>query len=185
MKSEIRLLGIDDAPFSFGDKTVLVIGTFFRGGDSMDGVLSTEVEIDGEDATLKLIEMINNSKFKPQIQAILLDGIAVGGFNVINIHSLSKHANIPVIVVVRHMPDFEKLEKTLKKLRMEKKYQLMIKAGKPIKIGEIYIQFSGCSLAEAKEIIKISSTRSFIPEPIRAAHLIGAGIIKGESKGRV
>lgn len=185
MKKEIRILGIDDAPFQFGDKTVLVIGTFFRGGDSMDGVLSTEVEVDGDDATLKLIEMINNSKFKPQIQAILLDGIAVGGFNVINIHSLHKFTKIPVIVVVRQMPDFEKLEKTLKRLGMEKKYQLMEKAGKPIKVGEIYIQFAGCTLSEAKEIIIISSTRSFIPEPIRAAHLIGAGIVKGESKGRV
>ena len=151
----------------------------------MDGVVSTEVEVDGEDATLKLIEMINKSKFKTQIQAILLDGIAVGGFNVINIHGLSKHINIPVIVVVRHMPDFEKLEKTLKKLGMEKKYQLMEKAGKPVKIGEIYIQLVGCSRKDAKEIITISTTRSNIPEPIRAAHLIGAGIVKGESKGRV
>lgn len=184
MKSEIRLLGIDDAPFNFGDKTVLVIGTFFRGGNSMDGVISMEVEVDGEDATLKLTEMINESKFAPQIQAILLDGIAVGGFNVINIHGLHKLTEIPVIVVVRHMPDFKKLEKTLKKLGMGKKYQLMEKAGKPVKIGEIYIQFAGCTLQEAKEIIRISTTRSNIPEPIRAAHLIGAGIVKGESKGK-
>lgn len=188
MKPQIRLLGIDDAPFNLGDKTVPVIATFFRGGEWMDGVLSTEVEVDGEDATIKLIEMINRSKFKLQLQAILLDGIAVGGFNVINIHSLNRHTGIPVIVVVRRMPDFEKLEKTLKKLGMEKKYMLMEKAGKPqevkVKGGTIFIQGAGISIEEAKKIMGICCTRSYLPEPIRAAHLIGAGMVKGESKGR-
>lgn len=188
LKKQLRVLGIDDAPFNPGDKTVPVIGTFFRGGEWMDGVLSTSVEVDGEDATYQLIQMIGRSKFKPQLQAILLDGIAVGGFNVINIHSLNKYTGIPVIVVVRKMPDFEKLEKTLKKLGMEKKYQLMEKAGKPgevrIKNGKIYLQAAGISFEEAKNILKICCTRSYLPEPIRAAHLIGAGIVKGESKGR-
>ncbi len=196
MKPQLRVLGIDDAPFNLGDQTVQVIATFFRGGEWMDGVLSTQVEVDGEDATIKLIERINKSKFKPQLQALLLDGIAVGGFNVINIHSLHKHTGIPVIVVVRKMPDFEKLEKTLKKLGMEKKYALMEKAGKPeeVKIrdsskddgkgGSIFIQTAGISIENARKLLKICCTRSYIPEPIRAAHLIGAGIVKGESSGR-
>ena len=46
MKKEIRVLGIDDAPFEFDQKEVLVIGTFFRGGQSLDGVLSTYVQKD-------------------------------------------------------------------------------------------------------------------------------------------
>ena len=154
----------------------------------MDGVLSTYVHVDGEDATYNFIEMINKSKFKSQTQAILLDGIAVGGFNVINIESLWKHTGIPVIVVVRKMPDFEELEKALRKLGMERKYQLMEKAGKPQKVevknGAIFIQTAGITMEEAREILTISCTHSNIPEPIRAAHLIGAGIVKGESKGR-
>lgn len=206
MKPQLRVLGLDDAPFNLDDKEVMVVATFYRGGAWMDGVLSTKVEVDGEDATIKLIEMINKSKFKPQLQALLLDGIAVGGFNVINIHSLNKHTGIPVIVVVRKRPDFEKLEKTLQKLGMEKKYALMERAGKPeeVKIqdkvrkekgrprensnqrekGSIFIQTAGISIENAKKLLKICCTRSYIPEPIRAAHLIGAGIVKGESKGR-
>lgn len=189
MKKEIRVLGLDDAPFEKADKEVLVIGTFFRGGDWMDGVMSTKVEIDGEDATVKLIEMINKSKFKEQLQAILLDGIAFGGFNVVNIESLNKHTKIPVIVAVRKMPDFLKLEKTLKKLGMEKKYSLMEKAGKPkevkLRLGKVFVQFAGIKFSEVQEIMKICCTKSYVPEAIRAAHLIGAGIVKGESKGSV
>lgn len=188
LKKEIRLLGIDDASFEKGDQEVLVIATFFRGGESMDGVLSTSAKVDGDDATYNLIQMINKSRFKSQVHAILLDGIAVGGFNVINIESLWKHTGIPVMVVVRKMPDFEELEKTLKKLGMENRFKLMEKAGKPKKItlpqGAIHIQTAGLTFEEAAQIIKLSCTHSNIPEPIRAAHLIGAGIVKGESKGR-
>ncbi len=188
LKKQLRVLGLDDAPFNFGDREVFVIGTFFRGGDFLDGVLSTHVEVDGEDATVKVIELVNNSKFKSQLRAILIDGIAFGGFNVINIHALAEKTNIPVIVVVRKMPDFKQLEKTLKRLGMERKYQLMEKAGKPkelkIKDGKIYYQAAGISLEKAAEILKICCTHSYLPEPIRVAHLIGAGIVKGESKGR-
>ncbi|MBI2146570.1 DUF99 family protein [Candidatus Woesearchaeota archaeon] len=188
MKKEIRILGIDDAPFSPADEKVLVIGTFFRGGKWMDGVVSTRAMVDGDDATPQIIEMVNKSKFAPQLQAILLDGIAVGGFNVINIESVWKHTGIPTIVIVRRMPDFENLEQTLKKLGMGKKYQLMEQAGKPqevkVKDGKIFIQAAGIKLDEAEKIVKLCCTHSLIPEPIRIAHLIGAGIMKGESSGR-
>ncbi len=199
MKKEIRLLGIDDCPFQPGDKTVKIIGTFFRGGQWLDGVCSTEVEVDGDDATYRVLEMLKRSKFTPQLQAILLDGIAFGGFNVVNIESLAKNSGIPVIAVVRHMPDFGNLERTLKKLGMGKKYKLMEKAGVPREVkvrgdaektgekrpeGSVYIQAAGISFAEAVKIIKLSCTRSYLPEPLRAAHLIAAGVTKGESKGR-
>ena len=44
MKSQIRVIGIDDSPFDKNsNKKVLVVGTIFRGGDFMDGLLSTKV----------------------------------------------------------------------------------------------------------------------------------------------
>lgn len=188
MKTEIRVLGLDDAPFELSDKECLVIGTFFRGGSSMDGVLSTKVSVDGDDATLKVIAAINRSRFKTQLQAIFTDGIAFGGFNVINIDGLHKHTGIPVIVVVRKMPDFKKLEKTLQQLGMEKKYKVMEKAGVPQEVktkrGKIFIQMAGISREKAQSILDICCTRSYIPEALRAAHLIGAGIVKGESRGK-
>lgn len=185
MKKEIRIIGIDDAPFDkFKDKETLIIATIFRGGSCIDGILSTRVKVDGNDSTEKLINMINNCKFKPQLQCIMLDGIAFGGFNVVDIEMLNKKTNIPVMVIIRRMPDIENIKKTLIKINKKEKIKLIDKAGKPVKINNIYVQIKGINLEAAKEILRISCTRSLIPEPIRVAHLIGSGIVNGESKGR-
>lgn len=185
MKREIRIIGIDDAPFDkFKEKEVLIVGAVFRGGDWLDGVLSSKVRVDGSDSTSKLVKMINKCKFRPQLQCVILDGIAFGGFNVINIEELNKKTKLPVIVVIRRMPDFNKIKRTLKKIKQENKYKLIEKAGKVNKIGQIYFQSKGISLERTKEVLKISCTRSLLPEALRAAHIIAAGIALGESRGK-
>ena len=185
MKKEIRILGIDDASFDkFNDKRVLVIGTVFRGGSWLDGVVTTCVSVDGVNSTKKLIEMINGCKFKPQLQCLMLDGIAVGGFNIVDVQKLHKATGIPVVVVMRDYPEFKKIEDALIKLNKANKIRLLKKAGDVIKVDNIYVQLVGIELEKAKKILKISCTRSFVPEPVRVAHLIGQGIAMGESRGR-
>jgi len=185
LKKEIRVIGIDDSPFDkFKGGKVLVIGTVFRGGLYLDGVLSTKVNIDGNDATKKIIEMINKCKFKPQLQCIFLDGIAVGGFNVIDVKELNNKTKIPVIVIIRRNPNIEKIKKTLIRINKKNKIKLIEKAGSVVPVGEIYIQLSGLNIERAKEMLKIVCTRSLIPEPVRIAHLIASGITSGESRGK-
>ena len=184
-KNEIRILGVDDSPFKKiekGKKT-RIIGTVFRGGSWIDGILSTQVAIDGNNATSKLIEMITKSKFKPQLRAILLNGIAFGGFNIIDIGELNKKTGIPVIVVIRKNPDIAQIKEVLIKIHKKSKIKLIDNAGIPVKIGKIYVQYKGIELEGVKDILRITCTRSLIPEPIRVAHLIAQGIYLGESKG--
>lgn len=185
VKKEARILGIDDSPFDkFKDKEVLVIGTFFRGGSSLDGIMTTTAAVDGIDATAKITKMVKKSKFYTQLRAIMLNGIAVGGFNVIDIRKLNNATKIPVVVVMRDYPELGKIKSTLARLGMKNKIRLIEKAGVIRKVGNVHVQISGCSLEKAKELLKISCTRSYIPEPIRTAHLIAAGIKLGESKGK-
>jgi len=185
MKSEIRILGIDDGPFDkFKDKKILVVGVVLRGNSSLVGILSTKVDVDGWNSTSKLIKMINKCKFKLQLRCIMLDGIAFGGFNVIDIDALYRKIKIPVMVVIRRKPNFRKIEKTLKKIGMKEKFNLMKKAGKVRKIGKIYVQLKGIDVKKAEGILGIACKNSYLPEAVRMAHIIAAGIVKGESKGR-
>lgn len=185
IKKEIRVLGIDDSPFKKYQKgEVLVVGTVFRGGSFLDGVLSTKVGIDGNDATEKLVQMINSSKFKPQFQCILINGIAVAGFNIIDIRELSEKTKIPVMVVIRKKPNVQLIKDTLAKINKKEKIALIEKAGSVIPAGKIYMQLAGIGIEKAKLILKITCTRSLIPEPIRMAHLIASGITDGQSRGK-
>ena len=185
VKKEIRVIGIDDAPFNkFNDSKVLIVGVVMRGGSWIDGILSTKITVDGNDSTKKLVEMINKCKFKPQLQCIFLDGIAVGGFNVIDVKELNKKTKLPVIIVIRRFPDIETIKKTLKKIKKQQKIKLIEKAGNVLQVDDIFVQLTGIDLEEAKKILKIVCTRSLIPEPLRLAHLISSGVILGESKGR-
>ncbi|HZX45036.1 MAG TPA: DUF99 family protein [Candidatus Nanoarchaeia archaeon] len=184
-KREIRTIGIDDSPFDkFKKGSVLVVGAIFRGGSLVEGILTTKVAVDGSNSTQKIIKMINLSKFKLQLRCILINGIALGGFNVLDIEELNKKTNIPVIVVIRKYPDFKKIEDALININKQEKFALIKKAGPVHQIGKIFIQLKGLSLAEARAILKLTCTRSLIPEPIRVAHLIAGGIVTGESKGQ-
>ena len=185
LKKEMRVIGIDDAPFDkFKKGKVLVVGAVFRGGLFLDGILSTKINVDGNDSTKKIIEMINKCKFKPQLQCIFLDGIAVGGFNIIDVKELSKKTKLPVIIIIRRKPDIENIKRILIRLNKKSKIKLLEKAGPVVPIGKIYAQLTGLSIEKAKEILKIACTRSHIPEAIRLAHMIASGITYGESRGK-
>jgi len=188
IKQEIRILGIDDAPFPpHTQNKVMLIGTVFRGGTWLDGVLRTYISGDGNDSTAEIINMVNNTRHKDQIGVIMLDGITFGGFNVVNVREIFEKTGIPVIVIMRKFPDFDKIKRALLRFEdHEKRWNYILNAGKVYKIQNkepIYIQICGIDLEDAEEIVSLSTTRSAIPEPIRAAHLIAAGVETGESKG--
>lgn len=185
LKKEIRLLGIDDSPFKKGAKgPILVVGALTRGGTCLEAVLSTSAKIDGNDSTARLIAMVNKSRFKSQVRCIFLNGIAVGGFNVIDIHSLNRKTSIPVVVVIRKQPDVKNIRKALVQIGLGSRFRLIEKAGKVIKINGIFVQQAGISVEKAREFLSLACTRSKIPEPLRLAHIIASGIVRGESRGK-
>lgn len=160
-----------------------------RGGSYIEGVLSRKIKVDGSDATYLCIDMVNKTRHKKQLRALLVDGIAFCGFNVIDIEKIFLETSIPVITITRDKPDLIKIKNALLKNFLDWKIRLdVIEKGILHKVetnfNPIYIKYIGISLNEAKEIIKLSTIRGVIPEPIRIAHLIASGIIKGDSYGK-
>lgn len=191
IKREIRILGLDDASFiPRTEGKVPIIGVVFRGGDFLDGIIKTEITIDGMDATNILEKAIKKSKHNDQLSVIMMKGVTMGGFNIVDIKKLYERTGIPVIVVSRKKPNLKKIEMALGNLPDFKKRRNCIKhAGKFFKLEivknkSIYFQLKGLTKEEAEKIIRLSCTRSLIPEPLRVAHLIASGIVKGESGGR-
>jgi len=189
IKEEIRILAWDDGPFEFKTKgNDILVGVIFRGGKILDGLLKTEVEIDGIDATEKIIEKILKTKHK-DIRIIMLDGITFAGFNTVDIKEIYEKTNLPVIVVNRKKPDFKKFIETLKRMSNSRKRLKCVENAGPIywvsvKNKRVCFQCYGIRKDDAAKIIKESSTMSLIPEPLRVAHLIATGFVLGESVGR-
>jgi len=189
MKKQIRILGIDDSPFNFNQKFSTAIGVVMRGAGYLDGVLSRQITVDGIDSTFICIDMVNNSRFKDQLRAVMIDGIALGGFNVVNLKEIFKATGVPIITITRNEPNYENIKKALKHNfgDWENRFNIILDGDlHKIKTSykPIFIKYVGISYSKAKEIIKLSTIRGVIPEPIRIAHLIASGITKGESYGK-
>lgn len=186
IKKEIRILGIDDSNFTREDRDVLVVGALLRGGYWIDGVLSTHVQRDGLDATEKIVNMILKARYK-DLRAIMLKGITIAGFNLIDIEKLNLDTGLPVVVVMRKMPDLASIEKALSNLNYkEKRVEIIARAGRIYQgtvqgESDIFFQFKGIEEGDARELIRISSMHSNIPEPLRVAHIIATGVVRGES----
>ena len=197
-----RVLGIDDGPAPARRRgNVMVVGTVYRGGDVFEGLLSTRVRYDGANATRKLIEMVKGSKFHPQLQAMMLDGIALGGFNILDLDRLYRALELPIVVVMRRPPDLSGMRCALEQVAgSARKIALLKRAGTihPIDVayppgadgsgsapeGTLYCQLRGLSPQQAGELLNVTCTRGKVPEPIRAAHLIASGVVLGESGKR-
>ncbi len=191
LKSEIRILGFDDGSFGpsySGD--VVVIGVIYRGGNFLDGVLRTYIEKDGMDSTEKLTKLINSSRHKKQLKVIMLDGITVGGFNIIDVKKLNESTGLPVVVVNRKHPDLEKVREALKMFPdSEERWNTIKKAGeiKNMRLrngSKVFYQNVGIPDKDTEELIGISCTHGQIPEALRVAHLIATAVVRGESFGR-
>ncbi|MCD4820714.1 MAG: DUF99 family protein [Methanococcoides sp.] len=189
IKSEIRILGIDDSALISDD--ILIVGAFFRGGQWLDGVMRSSIRRDGMDATERIAEMVTSSKHYGQIKVIMLDGVTYGGFNPVDIVSLYEGTEIPVIVIMREVPDLEKIKDALSNLPdPEERSLIILRAGAITRVvskdpsNPIFIQCAGIDAEKAGDVVRLSSTRSNVPEPLRVAHMIATGIICGESRGK-
>jgi len=179
-----RVLGIDDAPFE-RDKTksVLVVGVLYRGYEFLEGLITCKVRQDGWDSTKRIAEAISG-RFQNQIQGIFLNGISLGGFNIVDIERLSSLTGKPVLVIMRKLPDFEAIKKAMEKLpNPQKRWKLIEKAGQIENGGKIYFQMAGIDKSRALKLIEATTIRGNLPEALRVAHIIASGIVKGESKG--
>lgn len=186
VKPEIRVLGVDDGVFVPHTKGMVdVVGVVYRGGYWLDGVMRTEVEVDGTDATEKIAAMIKRSPHYDQLRVVVLNGVTLAGFNVVDIKELFKMVGLPVIAVTRDKPNFEEIKAALENLpEAEKRWKAMENAGKILKVytreGEepVYMQIAGVSEKDAERILKRTSTRSNVPEALRAAHIIASGLAR-------
>jgi uncharacterized protein len=182
-KPHLRVIGLDDGPFLRTARRAALVGVIFSAPNYVEGILRTSVAIDGTDATQRILSLLEESPFLDGVRAVLLDGIAVGGFNLIDLDRLHERLRRPVVTVTRRAPDFPAIHSALRKyfprdaaarwrlVRAHPLFRFSTAEGNPLRVSAV-----GCTRAEAAAIVRRTTVRGNLPEPLRLARLVARAI---------
>lgn len=180
-----NVIGFDDAPFPPSHRGDVRLVGMVCARTRLDGVLSGSVRRDGVNSTERMAEMLLRSPFAENVQAVLLQGIAVAGFNVVDVHALTAAVRKPVLVVMRRMPDLDGIRRALDaRPGGARKWRLIERAGPIERIAPVFVQRIGLSVDEARDLLRATTLHGSLPEPLRLAHLVAGGVTTGVSRGR-
>lgn len=178
----IRVISFDDAPFQRQQAEPVPIAGVVCAGTRFEGMLWGEIAADGWDATEVIVAMLLHSKFLAQLHLILLDGILMGGFNIIDLPALSERLGLPCVSVMRHLPNFGKIQVALQQLPdAEARLSAMQQAGPIHQYPPFYFQVCGAKATVIARVLDRLSDRGHVPEALRLAHFIASAVVKGES----
>lgn len=181
----LRVIGFDDAPFQQARGSPVYVAGVVCSATRFEGMVWGKITKDGTDATDTLSRLLLHSKFHAQVHVVLLDGIAVGGFNIINLLALSRLVQRPCIAVMRKHPDLDAIEQALRNLPDYQSRKASLDDAGIIHVHRnLYFQVSGCSPQTAALTLDRLTDTGHIPEALRLAHMIGSAVINGESANR-
>ena len=179
-KTGVRVLGVAES-FEREDHRSIVVGVIMRGDRYIDGLSFCRPHVGGMDATDELITMYERLN-RQDIRAWMLGGSAISWFNIIDINSLSKATQIPVICVTYH--DSEGIEKYLQEYFPEswkQRVEKMESAGqrKEVQLSNghtIYLNTIDLDFRSACRLVELFIDDGKIPEPIKVARITAASL---------
>lgn len=189
MKDQARVLGVDDGPFVKGQGRAPLAGVLVCPPGYVEGIIVSSCQVDGEDANEAISSMVRDSRFSEQVRMIMVDGAALGGFNVIDVQALSEDLGVPVLTVSRYEPDLTSIRDALKAHfpDWERRFEIISRNRvRPVDVpdGQIYVTSEGIVENEADAMVRRCIVRGCLPEPVRLAHLLATALVRGESRGR-
>lgn len=181
-QKQIRAIGFDDAPFERHQTEKVNISGIVCANTRFEGMVWGAVDVDGDDATETICQLLIGKKFLPQLHLVLIDGIGFGGFNLVNLASLAQRLQLPCVAMMRKLPNIRKMTAAMSRLpNYEQRLAILKQAGKIHAYPPFVFQVQG----EHPEIIAQAlfklTDRGKVPEALRLAHLVGSAVLRGES----
>jgi endonuclease V-like protein UPF0215 family len=181
----LRAIGFDDAPFARGRRGAVGLAGVVCAGTRFEGLVWGVVRQDGWNATDVIVRLLAGGKFLPQLHLVLTDGIAFGGFNVVDLEALAAALGRPCVAVMRRPPDLQAVERAIRRLpRAERRLELIRRAGPVHRHGPFTFQVRGAEPDAIGRALARLTDRGAVPEPLRLAHLVAGAVRGGESGNR-
>jgi hypothetical protein len=182
---QLRTIGFDDAPFDRDSERRVPIAGVVCSNTKFEGMVWGEVAPDGFDANDAIVELLDGGKFLPQLHLVLVDGIAFGGFNIVDLPRLAADLGVPCVALMRVQPDMDAVHRALDRLdETQRRLEMLARAGDIHAADHVYFQVAGADPSLVIEALPQLTYTGHIPEPLRMAHLIGAAVVRGESGRR-
>ncbi len=90
-----------------------------------------------------------------------------------------------MIAVNRKEPLDNRLEDALRAAGLPERIALVEASPPAFRLDDgLYVAAAGASPSQATRLVHATRAKSQLPEPLRVAHLIGAAIVNGQSRGR-
>jgi hypothetical protein len=185
-KSRPHVLGVDDAPFAKGQREpVPIVAVMMEGADLVEAVAVSSFPVDGPDATGFLAEWVGGLRLAASLQALALGGITLAGLGVVDVEGLAERLRTPVLVVTRREPADAELAAALRAAGLEDRIELVLRAPRAFRVETgLYLACAGIDRTGAERLARQTLGKAQLPEPLRVAHLIGAALVAGQSRGR-
>src|SRR5690242_20429114 len=96
----LRVIGFDDVPWRHRRSASVGLVGVVCAGTRFEGMVYGRVRRDGWNATDEIVRLLERGKFLPQLHLVLLDGIAFGGFNLVDLPRLASALRRPCVSVM-------------------------------------------------------------------------------------
>ncbi|MGD0718544.1 MAG: DUF99 family protein [Thermoplasmata archaeon] len=179
-KPHVRVVGIDDGAFQREDLRAPVAAVTVSAPQYVESVAVGSVEVDGRDATERVIALVRTTGHLSDLRAALVDGVVLGGFNVLDLDRLYRELGLPIVSVTRRAPDFERIRAALVKWfpRDARRRFGLVRAHRLFRVPTLgrplFASAVGCRQVDALALIHRTTVRGFWPEPLRLAHIVAS-----------
>ena len=175
-KKGLRGLAIAES-FTQNSKKSILAGVVMRRDFVIDGFVFGNATIEGNDATDTILSMFEKLN-RPDISYLLISGIIISMYNIVNLKEISETLGIPVIGVTyqdsqgiddaikHHFPDsYESKLKEYQDLKDREKITLHT-------LHDVFIRKEGCTISDVKHLLDELTLQGSFPEPLRVAQLL-------------
>jgi len=183
-KQGLHGLAISES-FSQDSKKSVLAGIVMSTDLVIDGFVLGHSTIGGDDATDSILSMYEKLD-RPDVSFLLLSGIVISLYNIVNVKRISEKIGLPVIGVT--YKDSDGIEEAIKHHfpeSYESKLAEYSGLGSREKITlhtshDLYIRNEGCTVAEATQLLNRLTLHGSFPEPLRIAQMLANTLLKAK-----
>ena len=180
-KKGLRGLAIAES-FTQNSKKSILAGVVMRRDFVIDGFVFGNATLEGDDATESILSMFKKLN-RPDISYLLISGIIISMYNIVDLKKISNSLDIPVIGITYQ--DSQGIDASIRH-NFPHSYESKLKEYNELDDREkitlhtsydIYIRKEGCIISDVKHLLDELTLQGSFPEPLRVAQLLAKTLL--------